>query len=136
MFVLLSFCLRWEGGGLAVAQACDVADETAFLVGHTDFDGGNLVMVGDADGLSTKLVALLGTRHIHDAVADADGELALGVHQGCYRQVGQGKQGPALTNVCTIQVRIRHHHLGHRMRGVHFRNPAARIGRKPVCPVQ
>ena len=70
MFVLLSFYLCWEGGGLAVAQACDVADETAFLVGHADFDGGNLVMVGDTDGLSTKLVALLGTRHIHDAVAD------------------------------------------------------------------
>jgi hypothetical protein len=36
-----------------------MTDKTAFLIGDTHFDGGNLVMVANADGFCAKMVALL-----------------------------------------------------------------------------
>ena len=121
---------------LAVTHACDVTDETAFLVGDADFDGRNLVMVADADGLCAKQVTLFGTRYKDDAVIDADGELAPTVHQGCDGQVGQCKQSASLTDVCPIQMLLRHHHFCHSMFCVYFCYPATSIGCKTIRTIQ
>ena len=45
---------------LAVAHAGDVADEAAVLIGDAHLDGGDLVVVGDADGLGGEGVAQTG----------------------------------------------------------------------------
>ena len=65
-----------------------MTDEATFLIGDTYFDGRNLMMITDADGFCMKMVALFRTRHKHDAVADADGELTSCVHQGSDGEVG------------------------------------------------
>lgn len=76
-----------QGNGLSIAQACDVADKTAFLIGNADLDGGNLMVVAYTDGFCAKQVALFGTRDKHDTVADADCELTFYIHQGSDGQV-------------------------------------------------
>ena len=129
----LLFC---DGLGFAVAHAGDVADEAAELVGDANLDRGNLGVVGDVDGLGTKGVALVGTRHKHDAVADAEGELSAVVHQRCYGQVGKGEQCAALAHMSTIQMFGRNGHLGHGVLAVEFGNPTAGIGGKTVVTVQ
>ena len=128
--------LLGNGDGLAIPHSCDVANQSSFLIGHANFHRGNLRMVSHIHSLSAKHIAFLGTRHKHDAVADAEGQLSATIHQGCYRQVGQGKQCPTLTNVSTIQMHIRHLHLCHSMLLVHLRNPATCIGCKPVRAIQ
>ena len=65
-----------------------MTDETAFLIGDAHFDGGNLMMVANADGFCTKQIVLFGTRDKHNAVADANGELTSCVHQGCDGEIG------------------------------------------------
>ena len=94
--------LLGNGDGLAIAHSCDVTNQASFLIGHANFHRGNLRMVSHIHSLSAKHIAFLGARHKHDAVADAEGQLSAAIHQGCYRQVGQGKQCPTLTNVSTI----------------------------------
>ena len=113
-----------------------MADETALLVSDAYLDGRYLVVVADAEGFSPKMVALLGTRDVHDAVADADGELASGVHQGGYGEVGQRKQRASLTDVGTIQVACCHYHFCHCMFCVHFCYLATSVGCKSVCTIQ
>ena len=113
-----------------------MADKTAFLIGHPYFNGGDLMMVSYTNGLCTKQVTFLGTRHIHDTVADAECELSLAVHQGRYRQVGQRKQGPSLTDISTIQMFFCHQHFGYGMFCVHLCNPATSIGCEAIRTIQ
>ena len=54
---------------LAVAHAGDVADEAAVLIGDAHLDGGDLVVVGDADGLGGEGVAQTGAGDEHHAAA-------------------------------------------------------------------
>ena len=74
--------------GFAVAHAGDVADEFAVLVGDANLNRGDLMVIGYEGGFGPEMVALDGTGHEHDVVGDAEGKLAVLVHQG-----GDGKVG-------------------------------------------
>ena len=128
----------WLGNGdrLAIAHARDVADEMAFLIGHPDLNGGNLVVVADADGLCPKQVAFPSARYEHDAVADAEGELLADVHQGCDGEVCQREQRATLAYVPAIEVVVCHQHLSHGVFRVYLRNPATSVGCKAICAIQ
>ena len=113
-----------------------MADELARLVGDTYLDGGDLVVVAYLDGLGAQEVALLGARYEHDAVADAEGELTVIVHQGSDREVGKRKQSPSLTYVTSIEVFCCHSHFCYCMMFVHFCNSAPSVGGEAVCLIQ
>ena len=53
-----------------------MTDETPFLIGDANLDSGYLMMVADTDCLGTQHIALARTRHIHDIVLDAEGQLS------------------------------------------------------------
>ena len=58
---------------LAIPHTRYVADKPPLLIGHPHLYGWNLGVVCHLDGLSTEFVALLGTRHIHNAIANTEG---------------------------------------------------------------
>ena len=89
-----------------------------------------------ANSLSPKYIAFSGTRHIHDAITDAEGELALKVHQGGYGKVGQGKQGTSLTNVSSIQMVGCHRHLCYGMLRVNLGNLASSVPGKTIVAIE
>ena len=62
------------------------------------------MVVGYMNGFGTEVIAFVGAGYIHDAVADAEGELAAVVHQGCDGEVGKGEQGSSLTYVASIEM--------------------------------
>ena len=128
--------LQRQGLGFAVAEAGDVADELARLVGDAHFDGGEFWMVEHLRGFGTQVVALLGARYEHHAVADAEGELAVVVHQGGDGEIGQREQGTALAHVAPVEVGIGDGHLSHSVGVVDFGNLATGISCKTVCLVQ
>lgn len=93
-------------------------------------------MIDHADSFSPKQITFLGTRHIHNAIADAECEMSPMVHQSSYCQVSQRKQGPSLTNMSAIQMLCRHRHLSYSMVFIHLSNPAAGIGSKAIGTIQ
>ena len=121
---------------LAVAHAGDVADEAAVLIGDAHLDGGDLVVVGDADGLGGEGVAQTGAGDEHQTAGDAEGELSAVVHEGGDGEVGQREEGTALTDVAAVEMgfRDRHHRCGVTL--IYFRDPAARKDSKAICAVQ
>ena len=127
---------RWQGLGFAVAETSDVADELARLVGDAHFDGGELGMVEHLRGFGAQVVALLGARYEHHAVADAEGELAAVVHKGCNGQIGQCEQSTALAYVASVEVGVGNGHLGHGVVVIDLSELATGIGCKTVCLVQ
>ena len=132
--ILYLFYCYWHC--FAVAEAGDVADELARLVGDTYLDGGDLVVVAYLDSLSAQEVALLGARYEHDAVADAEGELAAVVHEGGNGQIGQGEQGATLTYITPVEVGVGDRHLGYGVVGIYFSYLATGIGCKAVGLVE
>jgi hypothetical protein len=82
------------------------------------------------------MVALFGTGYEHDVVTDANGELAAGIHQGCYGEVGQREQGAALTDVSPVEVTFRDYHFCYSVFRVYFCYLAAGVGCKAVCTIQ
>ena len=94
------------------------------------------MVVADANGFGTEVVAFLGARDEHDAVADAEGELLVIVHQGCDGQIGEGKQSASLTDITTVQMVLCHEHLGYGMFSVNFRDPATCVGCKAISTIQ
>ena len=121
---------------LAVAHTGDVADEAAVLIGDAHLDGGDLVVVGDADGLGGEGVAQTGAGDEHQTAGDAEGELTAVVHKGGDGEVGQREEGTALTHVAAVEMgyRDRHHRDGVTL--IYFRDPTARKDSKAVCAVQ
>jgi hypothetical protein len=89
-----------------------------------------------ADSLSPKHITFMGTRYIHDTIADAEGELPLKVHQGGYGKVGQSKQGTSLTNVSTIQVVGGHRHLSYGMLRIDLGYLASSIPGKTIVAIE
>ena len=76
-----------------------MADEATVLIGYTNLDSRNLVMVANTYGLSTQHVALVRTGHEHDVVLNAKGQLSGVVHPGGNGQVGQSEQSASLTDI-------------------------------------
>ena len=134
--VMKGLLRRWQGLGFAVAETSDVADELARLVGDAHFDRRELGMVEHLRGFGAQVVALLGARYEHHAVADAEGELAAVVHEGGNGEIGQCEQGTALAYVASVEVGIGNGHLGHGVLAVELGNPTAGIGGKTVVTVQ
>ena len=104
--------LQRQGLGFAVAEAGDVADKLARLVGDAHFDGGEFGMVEHLRGFGTQVVALLGARYEHHAVTDAERELAVVVHQGGDGEIGQREQGTTLAYTTAIKMHLGNGHLG------------------------
>ena len=94
------------------------------------------MMIAYADSFSPEQVALFGTRHKHDAAADAKGQLSLTVHQRSYGKVCQRKQGTSLTDVSTIQVVGGHRHLSYGMLRIDLGYLASSIPGKTIVAIE
>lgn len=113
-----------------------MADKATVLIGYTNLDSGNLVMVANTYGLSTQHVALVRTRHEHDVVLNAKGQLSGVVHPGGNGQVGQGEQSASLTDISSIQMGLRHRHLSNGMLVVQRYDTATGMGCEAVVLIQ
>ena len=130
------FCSLDQRDVLAVPHAGDVADETAVLIGDTHLDGGNLVVVGNADSLGGEGVAQTGAGDEHQTAGDAEGKLTAVVHECSDGEVGQREEGSALTHVATVEMSLRDCHHRYGVTVVNFRDSAARKDSKAICAVQ
>ena len=113
-----------------------MTDEAIVLIGDTNLDGRDFRMIGHLDGFGAKDIALLGTRHIHDAVADAESELTVVIHQGGNGKVGKGEQGAALTHMTAVEMFSCHSHHGYSVMFVDFCYLATCIGCKAISTIQ
>ena len=125
-----------DGGVFVVAHTGDVADEAAVLIGDAHLDGGDLVVVGDTDGLGGEGVAQTGAGDEHQTAGNAEGELTAVVHKGGDGEVGQREEGTALTDVAAVEMGLRDRHHRDGVTLICFRDPAARKDSKAVRAVQ
>ena len=116
----------------AVSHTCDVADESSVLVSDLHFHCGYFVMVGDAYGLSREAVSLFGTGDEHDAIVNTESKLSMTVHKSSNGQVGQGEQGPTLTDISSIQMILCDSHFCYSVVFIHLCDSAPCISSKPI----